>query len=86
VLGFVDGGLSLNWIKDAGGRVINFLTKGSLKHVTSQLRKTPEEHVADIKATLQMAQKMGIDVNIYLEDWSNGMIHSPEYVFFWWIH
>ena len=26
-------------------------------------------------------QDMGIAVNIYLEDWSNGMIHSPEYVY-----
>ncbi|MFT3740711.1 MAG: alpha-isopropylmalate synthase regulatory domain-containing protein [Breznakibacter sp.] len=82
VLGFVDGGLSLNWIKDAGGRAINLLTKGSLKHVTRQLRKTPPEHVADIKATLGMARPMGIHVNVYLEDWSNGMLHSPEYVFF----
>ena len=24
---------------------------------------------------------MGIAVNLYLEDWSNGMIHSPQYVF-----
>ncbi len=82
VLGFVDGDISLKWIQDAGGTVINLLTKGSLKHVTSQLRKTPEEHVADIKKVIAYAQKMGITVNVYLEDWSNGMIHSPEYVSF----
>lgn len=82
VLGFVDNGVSLQWMKDAGARVINLLTKGSLKHVTSQLRKTPEEHVADIRANIVMATKMGIDVNIYLEDWSNGMVKSPEYVYF----
>ena len=23
-----------------------------------------------------------MEVNIYLEDWSNGMIHSEEYVFY----
>ena len=43
VLGFVDKGVSLQWIQDAGAKVINLLTKGSLKHVTSQLRKTPEQ-------------------------------------------
>ena len=82
VLGFVDGDISLKWIKDAGGKVINLLTKGSLRHVQGQLRKTPEQHVEDIKNVLANADKMGIYVNIYLEDWSNGMIHSPEYVFF----
>jgi D-citramalate synthase len=82
ILGFVDGGISLNWIKDAGGRVINLLTKGSLRHVTRQLNKTPEQHVADIQTAINMAEEMGITVNIYLEDWSNGMIHSPEYVYF----
>ncbi len=82
VLGFVDGTTSLEWIQSAGGRVINLLTKGSLKHVTSQLRKTPEEHVTDIKQVLLAAEIMNIDVNIYLEDWSNGMLESPDYVFF----
>ncbi|MBN2166483.1 MAG: 2-isopropylmalate synthase [Marinilabiliaceae bacterium] len=82
VLGFVDGDISLKWIKDAGGKVINLLTKGSLRHVQGQLRKTPEEHATDIKGVVAKAEKMGISVNIYLEDWSNGMIHSPEYVFF----
>lgn len=82
VLGFVDGDISLKWIQDAGGKVINLLTKGSLKHVKLQLRKTPEEHVNDIKKVIATATEMGIEVNIYLEDWSNGIIQSPEYVFF----
>jgi D-citramalate synthase len=82
VLGFVDGDISLKWIQDAGGKVINLLTKGSLKHVKNQLRKTPEQHVADIKTVIDRAAEMGIEVNIYLEDWSNGIIQSPEYVFF----
>ncbi|MCU4174723.1 alpha-isopropylmalate synthase regulatory domain-containing protein [Carboxylicivirga sp. N1Y90] len=82
VLGFVDKGISLQWIKDAGGRVVNLLTKGSLKHVTSQLRKTPEQHVNDIKELIAQADSMDIDVNIYLEDWSNGMLDSPDYVFY----
>ncbi|MDR1370703.1 MAG: 2-isopropylmalate synthase [Dysgonamonadaceae bacterium] len=81
VLGFVDGDSSLNWIKNAGCEVMNLLCKGSLKHCTEQLRKTPETHIADILKSLEYADKMGIEVNIYLEDWSNGMIDSPDYVF-----
>ena len=81
VLGFVDGGVSLQWIKDAGCRVINLLVKGSYKHVTEQLRKTPEQHIADIKADIALAQTMNIAVNLYLEDWSNGMCNSKDYVF-----
>ena len=81
VLGFVDGGESLRWIQQTGGRVVNLLTKGSLTHCTQQLHKTLEEHVADIIRTVKMADEMGISVNIYLEDWSNGMKNSPDYVF-----
>lgn len=81
VLGFVDGGVSVDWIYDAGGRVINLLSKGSLRHCMYQLKKTPEEHIADIKQTVEYANSRGIDVNLYLEDWSNGMKDSPEYVF-----
>ncbi len=82
VLGFVDDRISLQWIADAGGKVVNLLCKGSLKHVTQQLRKTPEQHVTDIKKVLKNAEEMGISVNIYLEDWSNGMRNSKEYVHF----
>jgi D-citramalate synthase len=81
VLGFVDGGVSLKWIQNAGCRVINLLVKGSYKHVTEQLRKTPDQHIADIKADIVRAQTMGIAVNLYLEDWSNGMRNSKDYVF-----
>lgn len=81
VLGFVDGGKSLDWIQSAGGRVINLLTKGSLRHCTMQLKKTAEEHIADIRSQVAMALERGFDVNVYLEDWSNGMKDSPEYVF-----
>ncbi|HLO59639.1 MAG TPA: alpha-isopropylmalate synthase regulatory domain-containing protein [Bacteroidales bacterium] len=82
VLGFVDGDVSINWIKNAGGKVLNLLTKGSLKHVTEQLKKTPEQHAEDIRQTVQRAREQGLRVNIYLEDWSNGMRHSPDYVFY----
>ena len=82
ILGFVDGDKSLNWVKNAGGQVMNLLCKGSLKHCTEQLRKTPEHHLADIHAVLQKAEEMQISVNIYFEDWSNGMLYSPDYVFY----
>jgi D-citramalate synthase len=81
VLGFVDGTVSVDWIVGAGCKVINLLTKGSLKHVTHQLRKSPDEHIEDIGEVIAYAQSMGIRVNVYLEDWSNGMRNSPEYVF-----
>jgi D-citramalate synthase len=81
VLGFVDGQLSIDWIAECGCRHINLLAKGSLKHCTQQLHKSPEQHIADIKASLDYAQKKGIGVNLYLEDWSNGMKDSPEYVY-----
>jgi len=81
VLGFVDGKESLNWIAKAGGKVINLLTKGSLKHCELQLRKTPEQHIEDIKVVLKNAEEMGIKANIYFEDWSNGMRNSPEYMY-----
>jgi (R)-citramalate synthase len=82
VLGFVDGTISLNWINDAGAKVINLLCKGSRRHVEKQLRKSPEQHAADIKELIHKAEQMGITVNIYLEDWSNGMLNSEDYVIF----
>lgn len=81
ILGFVDGDRSLRWIEEAGGKVINLLCKGSRKHCEQQLRKTPEEHLGNIREVLAYAQKMGIAVNIYLEDWSNGMRDAMDYVF-----
>ena len=81
VLGFVDNHVSLDWIAACGGRVINLLTKGSLRHCRLQLKKSPEEHIADILREVAYADKLGISVNVYLEDWSNGMKDSPEYVF-----
>lgn len=82
VLGFVDGSVSLDWIESAGCRVMNLLCKGSFKHVTEQLCKTPQQHVDDITAVVKEATRRKIDVNVYLEDWSNGIQHSADYVFF----
>ena len=81
VLGFVDHTLSVDWITDTGGKVLNLLAKGSLKHCTEQLRKSLDEHVNDVKQTIEYAKSQGLKVNIYLEDWSNGYQDSPDYVY-----
>ncbi len=81
VLGFCDNGRSVDWIVDCGGKVINLLSKGSLKHCMQQLGKTAPEHIADIRREVKYAHSKGLAVNLYLEDWSNGMKDSPEYVF-----
>ena len=81
VLGFVDNGKSIDWISGCGGKVINLLSKGSLKHCMQQLGKTAPEHIFDIRREVDYAHSKGMAVNLYLEDWSNGMKNSPEYVF-----
>ncbi|SDC92087.1 D-citramalate synthase [Algoriphagus faecimaris] len=79
VLGFVDTPASVNWIVEAGARVMNLLTKGSLNHLTHQLKKTPGQHFEDIRRSIGYAQDNGVSVNVYLEDWSNGMRNSEDY-------
>lgn len=81
VLGFCDNGASIDWIRRAGGRVINILAKGSEKHCRGQLKKEPKEHWEDVKRNIDAAIDADLTVNLYLEDWSNGMIDSPAYVF-----
>ena len=81
VLGFVDGHQSIDWIADCGCRVVNLLAKGSLKHCRQQLGKSPDEHIADIRCSVAYAKERGMAVNLYLEDWSNGMKDSPHYVY-----
>ncbi len=80
VLTFVDGEASINWMLQSGAQVMNLLTKGSLNHLTHQLKKTPEQHFSEIKEVINLALSKGIKSNVYLEDWSNGMKNSPEYV------
>jgi D-citramalate synthase len=82
VLAFIDGTKSVDWIRDAGAKVVNLLSKGSVKHLIGQLRKMPEEHVADIGTIVNTLAESGMKANIYLEDWSNGMRHSKGYVFY----
>ena len=81
VLGFIDGGQSIDWIDSCGCKTVNLLAKGSLRHCREQLNKTPEEHLDDITQTVKYARSKGMSVNLYLEDWSNGMKESPYYVY-----
>lgn len=81
VLSFVDGGASLEWMDRSGARVQNLLTKGSLNHLKYQLKKKPATHFSDIEGVLKTADDRGIKTNVYLEDWSNGMRNSREYVY-----
>ena len=80
VLAFVDGGTSIEWMIKTGAKVQNLLTKGSLNHLKYQLKKTPDQHFKDIEKSVLTAKKEGIDTNVYLEDWSNGMRNSKDYV------
>tara|TARA_B110000285_G_scaffold233542_1_gene307653 strand:- start:826 stop:2403 length:1578 start_codon:yes stop_codon:yes gene_type:complete len=81
VLGFVDHTKSVDWILQTGGQVINLLTKGSEKHCREQLGKTLDQHVTEILQTVNYALEKGLQVNAYLEDWSNGYLNSRDYVY-----
>jgi D-citramalate synthase len=81
VLSFVDGGLSIDWMVETGAKVQNLLTKGSLNHLTHQLKKTPEQHFSEIEKVILLGKEKGIETNVYLEDWSNGMRNSSTYVY-----
>lgn len=80
VLTFVDKGVSIRWMVETGAKVQNLLTKGSLNHLTHQLKKTPNQHFEEIKENIEFAKKNNIETNVYLEDWSNGMRNSKAYV------
>ena len=81
VLSFVDNGVSIDWMVNSGVKVQNLFTKGSLNHLTHQLKKTPEQHFSDISHVIDLAKSNDILTNVYLEDWSNGMRNSPAYVY-----
>ncbi len=81
ILTFIDQGVSIQWMLEVGAKVQNLLTKGSLNHLTHQLKKTPEKHFSEIEENIINANKHGIKTNVYLEDWSNGMRNSKDYVF-----
>jgi D-citramalate synthase len=81
ILGFTDKGKSIDWIKSSGVKVINLLTKGSERHCRIQLGKTPEEHFSDVCREIEYATSQGLTVNVYLEDWSGGMIENYQYIY-----
>ena len=81
VLTFIDDGISIKWMKEAGAKVQNLLTKGSLNHLKFQLKQEPNEHFNNIEKSIKVASAEGIKTNVYLEDWSNGMANSKDYVF-----
>jgi len=81
ILSFVDKGVSIDWMEKSGVKVQNLLTKGSLNHLTYQLKQTQEEHFNNIAENIELASSRGISTNVYLEDWSNGMRNSASYVF-----
>src|SRR6187399_2668637 len=81
ILGFVDMNRSVDWAESVGVSVINLLTKGSLHHCREQLKKTHPQHLDDIRRTVEYGAKHGMAFNVYLEDWSGGMMGSPDYVF-----
>ena len=80
VLGFTDGERSASWIHELGAYTMNILAKGSRRHVEGQLGKKPAEHFDDIAATVAGAGDRGISCNIYLEDWSGGVLEDGTYV------
>ena len=80
ILGFIDGGKSVNWIRNVGGKVINLLAKGSERHCRIQLHRTPQRHYDDIAREIELAARSGLAVNLYLEDWSNGMRENFAYI------
>ena len=81
VLGYCDGRASVDWLAGVGGKALNLLTKGSERHCREQLRMTPEQHRKAIEETIRNARRRRMVVNVYLEDWSNGVRESFDYVF-----
>lgn len=80
VLSFTDYCKSVDWLLPTGCRRINLLTKGSQKHCELQLKKSLEQHLQDVRRTVDYAHEKGFGCNVYLEDWSNGVRNSPDYV------
>ena len=81
MLGYCDGRASVDWVAATGGRVMNLLVKGSELHCRTQLGVTPEKHREMVAATARHAKRRRIKLNAYLEDWSNGVRDSFDYVF-----
>ena len=86
VLSFVDNGVSIDWMEKSGVKVQNLLTKGSLNHLTHQLKKKPEQHFCEIKQVVDLAQSKNIAnqcLSGRLEQWHAQL---PQSMFFsYWI-
>ncbi len=80
VLGFVDGNKSVDWAVEAGVETIWILAKGSLLHIKEQLRKSPEEHLKELGKTFDYAKSKGLEANLTIEIWSNGMLENKDFV------
>ena len=59
---------------------MNLLVKGSERHCRGQLGLTPEQLRERVTETVRTARRKKLLVNVYLEDWSNGVRESFEYV------
>jgi len=81
ILGYADGRASVDWIADVKGQVLNLLTKGSEAHCRGQLGVAPRTHRERVRDTVAYARRRRLAVNAYLEDWSNGVRSSFDYVF-----
>jgi D-citramalate synthase len=81
MLGYCDGKTSVDWVSATGGRVMNLLVKGSELHCRTQLGMAPEKHREAVAQTARHAKRKRIKLNAYLEDWSNGVRDSFDYVF-----
>jgi D-citramalate synthase len=63
----------------SGAKVQNLLTKGSMNHLTHQLKKTPEQHFTEIAQTIALASANNIASNVYRRLERHAKL--PDYVF-----
>lgn len=80
ILGFIDSGKSVSWIGSVGGKVINLVAKGSVEHCRIQLKKSPKKHIEDVVKEISRAAEAGMQVNLYLEAWSEGMKEDFSFI------
>ena len=80
ILGFIDGGKSVSWIESVGGKVINLVAKGSVDHCRVQLKKSPRKHLEDVLKEVTRSAEAGMQVNLYLEAWSEGMKEDYPFI------
>ena len=64
------------------GRVMNLLVKGSERHCREPApRSSPRPTASPVAETDPLRARKRLRVNVYLEDWSNGVRDSFDYVF-----